>query len=89
MKVELGEVVRNQEESFFTAVRAVVLSRGDFLFDVAPGFVHSLGKHANILVRPLDIVKRRFGFMAHSPPFRPPALAGGPAKIKCYSLSHK
>jgi hypothetical protein len=40
-------------------------------------------------VRPLDIVKRRFGFMAHSPPFRPPALAGGPAKIKCYSLSHK
>jgi hypothetical protein len=23
-------------------------------------------------VRPLDIVKRRFGFLAHNPPFRPP-----------------
>src|ERR1022692_2928705 len=61
MKVEFGEVVRNQEENFFTAVRAVVLRRGDFLFDVAPGFVHSFGKHANILVRPLDLGRTQPG----------------------------
>jgi len=86
MKVELGEVVGNQEESFFTAVRTILLGRGDFFFHVAPGFIHGFGKHPNILVRPLDTVKRRFGFVAHIPPFRPPAPAGGPAKIKMFFI---
>ena len=80
MEIAFGEVVGNQEERLFTAVRTILLSRGDFLLDIAPGFVHSLGKHANIFVRPLDIIKRRFGILAHIPPFRPTALAGGPCK---------
>src|ERR1035438_5624249 len=34
VKVELGQVVGNQEETFFTAVRMVVLGRGDLFFHV-------------------------------------------------------
>jgi hypothetical protein len=80
MKIELGEVIRNQEQRFLTSVRTILLCGGDFCFDVAPGFIHGFGEHSNILVRPLNTVKRRFGFLAHNPPSRPPALAGGPSK---------
>lgn len=78
MEVELREVVRNQQEPFFTAIRTILLGRGDFFFDVATGFIHGLGEHANILVGPLNAIKRRYGFVAHNPPSRHPALAGGP-----------
>jgi hypothetical protein len=66
MEVKFRQIIRNQEESFFTAIRTVLFGCGDFFFHVAPGFIYGLGQHPNILVRPLDIVKRRFGLMAHN-----------------------
>src|ERR1035438_5196581 len=89
VKVELSEVVGHQEEPFFTAVRPVTLGCGDLFFHVAAGFVYGFGEHTHILVRTLDTIERRFGFLAHNTAFRPPAPAGGPAKIRCSSFSHK
>src|ERR1019366_2302603 len=89
VKSELSGVVGSQEGPFFTAVPTVVLGRGDLFFHVAAGFIHGFGEHAHILVRTLDTIKRRFGFLAHRTAFRPPAPAGGPAKIRCSSFSHK
>ena len=74
MEIEFREVVGNQEESFFAPVRAVVLSDGEFGFDIAAGLIDRFREQGHILVRPLDIVKRRFGLIAHITPFRPPVL---------------
>ena len=65
MKIELCEVKGDQQERFFSAVRALALRRCDFRFHIAPGFVEGFGKHSHILVRPLDTVKWRFGLITH------------------------
>ncbi len=65
MKVQFGQVVGDQKESFFAAVGTILLGGGNFLFDVAARFVHGFGEHPNVFVRALDTVKRRFGLIAH------------------------
>jgi hypothetical protein len=53
-----------------------MLGCGDFFFDIAPGFIHGFGEHPHVLVRSLDIVKRRFAFVAHQSAF-PTACPSG------------
>ena len=60
------------------SIRPIVLGCRYFGFDIPTGFVKGFRKQRYILVGTLDAVKRRFGFVAHYTPFRPPAFAGGP-----------
>jgi hypothetical protein len=92
MEIQFGEIVCNQEEGFFAAVCAIPVSDGEFGLDVSAGLIYGIRQKGDVFVRPLDIVKRRLGLIAHSTPFRPPALicsivshirpwVNGPAKI--------
>ncbi len=65
MEIELGEIVRDQEERFFAAIGSIVLRSRNLLFHIAAGFIDGFGEQSYILVRPLNTVKRRFGLIAH------------------------
>ncbi len=88
MEIQLGEIVGNQEEGFFAAFRSIAFRQGQFSFDIATGFVQSFGEQRNIFVRPLDVIKRRFGFVAHYTPFKPPAPRQA-KKLRIQLFSHR
>ena len=69
MQIQFGEIEGNQQESFLTPVSAILLGSRNLRFYVSAGLVQSLGQHRDILVGPLDIVKRRFGNVTHKSPF--------------------
>lgn len=73
VQVELGEIVGDQEQRFFAAVRAIVFCRLEFRFDIPARFSDGFGQHRHVFVGTLDAVKRRFGDLAHNTvPFLPP-----------------
>lgn len=66
MQIQLGQIEGNQEKCFFAAIRTIAFGRGDFVFHVATGFFHGLGKHRYVFVRAFDTVKRSLGLVAHN-----------------------
>jgi hypothetical protein len=65
VEIEFGEIVRDQEQRLFATIRPIVLGSRDLTFNVAAGFIDGIREQSYILVRALNIVKRRFGFYAH------------------------
>jgi len=90
VEIEFGEIERNQQEGFFATIRTFAFRYSEFGFHVAPGLIKGFREHCYILMRPLDIVKWRFGLIAHRHAFPTiqPAWVALPL-IKCSSFSHK
>ena len=65
VQIEFGEIIGNQQERLFAALRTVAFRGGYFGFHVAPSLVEGVGEQGHVFVRPLDAVKRRFGLIAH------------------------
>lgn len=65
MQLKLRQVVGHQEKGLFAAVGTFPFRQGNFFFNVPPGLIQSLGQHGNVFVGSFEIVKRRFGLIAH------------------------
>ena len=83
MEIQLGQIVGHQKQRLLAAGCAIALRGRNFGLHIAPGFVQGFGEHSHILVRTLDTVKRRLGFVAHNTPFRPPTPGVVLHKLKC------
>jgi hypothetical protein len=71
VEVELGEIVRDQEETLFAAGRAIAIGGRNFSFHIAARFFQGVSEHGYVLVRSLNIIKGRFWLMAHKYASRP------------------
>jgi hypothetical protein len=80
VQVQLGKIEGDQEKCFFAPFSALALSRGNFGIYITTGFVKSFSEQSNILVRPLDTVKWRFGLVAQKHAFPTSLFAVGPTK---------
>ncbi len=69
MQVQLGQIIRNQKKRFLAAIGAIPLCGDNFRFHVAASLIQRFREEGYILVRSFDTVERRFGFIAHKPPF--------------------
>ena len=76
MEVEFGEIEGNQQQGFLAPVGAVAVGCCDFRLDITPGFIEGLGEQSYILVGTFDVVKRRFGLIAHKHAFPAATLRG-------------
>ena len=65
MEIQFREVEGNQQEGFFATVGAIAVGRGNFRLHVAPGLIQGFSEQCDILTRALNVVKRRFGLIAH------------------------
>ena len=70
MKIQLVEIIRNQEEGLFPALRSFSFGQRKLLFHVAPGFGEGVSEHGHILVGSFYAVERCLLCIAQSNAFR-------------------
>ena len=76
MEIEFGEIEGNQQQGFLAPVGAVAVGCCDFRLDITPGFIEGFGEQRYVLVRAFNVVKRRFGLIAHKHAFPDASLRG-------------
>jgi hypothetical protein len=61
--LQLGKVIRYEQEALFAPVSALSLRESNFFFHVSTGFLDRFRQHVYILVGPFDAVKWSFRFV--------------------------
>jgi len=90
MQIQFGKIIRDQKERLLAAFRPIAIRGCNIRFYVPTGFIHRFREQRNVFVRALDIVKRRFGFLAHvTPSDRPPVAVGLAGLIRFHLFCHK
>src|SRR5579864_4206706 len=70
MQGKLRQIVRDDLQRFFPALRAFAQGKSDFLIHLASGLFNGLGQQRNILMGAFNVVERRFRRIAHTAPLQ-------------------